>query len=366
MSTISLCMIVRNEEEVLANCLSSVKEACDEIIIVDTGSTDKTKEIAAVYTDNIFDFDWIDDFSAARNYAFSKAKKDFILWLDADDILHKEDLNKLLELKKNLDQTVDAVSMLYNIAFDEFDNPTFSYRRNRLVKQANHFKWYGVVHEYLEVSGNIIQSDIAITHNKHVKENPDTEGRNLRIYESKMKRGETFSPRDLYYYANELKDNEHYKKSIIYYQEFLATKKGWVEDEIMACMNMSECYSQLGEKDEELNALLKTFKYDVPRPEVSCRLGTYFKERKEYDTAVFWYNTAINTKQKESGGFRQPAFSTWYPHLQLVVCHWELGNREKSYEHNKLAENYRPNDSSVMSNNQFFAGYFKGMTEEIE
>ena len=72
--TVSLCMIVKNEEDVLARCLDSVKDLVDEIIIVDTGSKDRTKEIAHTYTDNVFDFVWIDDFAAARNFAFSKAK----------------------------------------------------------------------------------------------------------------------------------------------------------------------------------------------------------------------------------------------------------------------------------------------------
>ena len=73
MITISLCMIVKNEEKLLARCLDSVAGLMDEIIIVDTGSTDRTKEIAARYTDKIYDFEWVQDFSAARNFAFSKA-----------------------------------------------------------------------------------------------------------------------------------------------------------------------------------------------------------------------------------------------------------------------------------------------------
>ena len=71
--TISVCMIVKNEELNLAGCLDCLKAIADEIIIVDTGSTDRTKEIAEQYTDKVYDFEWIDDFSAARNFAFSKA-----------------------------------------------------------------------------------------------------------------------------------------------------------------------------------------------------------------------------------------------------------------------------------------------------
>lgn len=75
MITVSLCMIVKNEEDILARCLDSLKGLMDEIIIVDTGSTDRTKEIAANYTDKIYDFSWCDDFAAARNFFFFKGYK---------------------------------------------------------------------------------------------------------------------------------------------------------------------------------------------------------------------------------------------------------------------------------------------------
>ena len=78
MITISLCMIVKNEEKLLARCLDSIADLMDEMIIVDTGSTDRTKEIAARYTDKIYDFSWIGDFAAARNFAFSKASMEYI------------------------------------------------------------------------------------------------------------------------------------------------------------------------------------------------------------------------------------------------------------------------------------------------
>ena len=87
MISISLCMIVKNEEAVLARCLDSVADLVDEVVIVDTGSTDRTREIAAKYTDRIFDFKWVHDFSAARNYAFSLASCEYIYSADADEVL---------------------------------------------------------------------------------------------------------------------------------------------------------------------------------------------------------------------------------------------------------------------------------------
>ena len=96
MVTISLCMIVKNEEKVLGRCLVSAKDIADEIIIVDTGSTDRTKEIARRYGAKIFDQKWQDDFSLARNFSFSKATMDYCMWLDADDVIREVEASKLI------------------------------------------------------------------------------------------------------------------------------------------------------------------------------------------------------------------------------------------------------------------------------
>ena len=116
MASVSLCMIVRNEEQVLGRCLSCVKDFADEIIIVDTGSNDKTKEIASLFTDQIYDFPWIDDFAAARNFAFQKGTGDYLFWLDADDVITEEEQKKLMKLKMRLDQEKpDVVMMKYAV-----------------------------------------------------------------------------------------------------------------------------------------------------------------------------------------------------------------------------------------------------------
>src|SRR5690625_3830804 len=118
MMTVSLCMIVKDEEQTIARCLQSVAHFVDEIVIVDTGSSDGTKAICRRFTDRLLDFPWIDDFSAARNFSFSKATKDFILWLDADDVISEADQKKFIDLKKSLTPDVNAVSMKYELTFN--------------------------------------------------------------------------------------------------------------------------------------------------------------------------------------------------------------------------------------------------------
>lgn len=128
-------MIVKNEEKTIERCLNSVAHVMDEIIIVDTGSTDRTKHLCRKYTDKIYDFEWIDDFSAARNYSYSLATGDYIMWLDADDIILPEDIVKLQELKSTLDKDIDIVMMKYVTGMDINGDITFSYFRERLSKR---------------------------------------------------------------------------------------------------------------------------------------------------------------------------------------------------------------------------------------
>lgn len=356
MITISLCMIVKNEEEVLSRCLDSIKNIIDEIIIIDTGSTDNTKYIASKYTDRIFDFQWIDDFSAARNTAFSKATMDYILWLDADDVIEGEDYKKLKELKENIDLSIDSITMNYNLTFDEYGNVAFSTRRNRLVKREKNFRWIGAVHEYLEVSGNIIHSEVAITH-RSLSHDSD---RNLNIYEKRLKEGEIFSPRDLYYFANELLDHKRYERAANFYEKFLNTKKGWVEDNISSCGKLADCYYNLGDKESELKSILRSFTYGTPRAEFCCRLGYHFLQKDDISAAIIWYKLATQLEEtKKQLGFFNPIFSTWLPHLQLCVCYDKIGNYKMAYLHNEVALQYRPSDQSILKNKEYFKSIIK-------
>lgn len=354
MISISLCMIVKNEEDVIARCLNSVKDIGDELIVVDTGSSDNTKEIIKSYGAKVFDFKWIDDFSEARNFAFSKATKEYILWLDADDVILKEDIDKFKQLKQNLDNNVDVVMMKYNVGFDENGNITLSYFRERLSKRIKDYKWREPVHEYLEIGGYIINSDICITHKK---EHPAVQGRNLLIYKNNISKGIELSPRGLFYYARELYHNEKYDEAIEYFSKFLDSEKGWVEDNISACFDLSICYNIKNDKKSMLKTLLRSFEYDNPRAEICCQLGNYYFERSDYVRAIFWYKIASELKEPtESWGFISHDYWGYIPCIQLCVCYDRLGNREEAIKYNNKAAEYKPNAPAVAYNRSYLQG----------
>ena len=352
MQTISLCMIVRDEEKNLANCLSSIQDIVDEIVVVDTGSSDRTKEIALKYTDKVLDFTWVDDFSKARNFAFEQASMDYILWLDADDLLLPVDQTKLKILKDSLDPSVDGVMMKYNTGFDVEGNVTFSFYRERLVKRAGRSQWKEPVHEYLETSGKIIQSDICVTHNK---KHGTSSKRNLEIYEKLLLNGEELSPRGLYYYARELKDNGRYTESIDYFLQFLDSGKGWVEDNIVACAELARCYEQKKLYEQQHFALLRSFLYDTPRAEICCSLGYIYKSRSDYSRAAFWFRLATTLQRpKNSWGFIQEDCWGYIPYIELSVCYDRLDMKQLAEEYNELAGKLKPTDPAVEFNRKYF------------
>ena len=165
MITISLCMIVKNEERILKRCLDSVRDLVDEIIIVDTGSTDATKSIAAGYTDKIYDFTWNDDFSAARNFAFSKATKEYIYSADADEVLSEENRRRFRLLKETLLPEIEIVQMKYGNQLQNGTVYNFDEEyRPKLFRRLRNFVWEEPIHETVRLEPVVYDSDIVITH----------------------------------------------------------------------------------------------------------------------------------------------------------------------------------------------------------
>lgn len=355
MISISLCMIVKNEEDVLARCLNSVKDVVDEIIIVDTGSTDNTKKIAKDFTDKIYHFNWCDDFAKARNYSFSKATKDYILWLDADDVILPKDIKLLKSLKNNIDKNTDIVMMKYNMKTADDSSTLLSYYRERLIKNFKNYNWIGRIHEVIQPTGNIIYSDIAITHKKMHVSDPS---RNLKIFEKMIEENEKLDTRQKFYYAREIYYSGNYIKAIEKFNEFLKEDDKWIENTISALLDLSICYNKINDSKNEINTLFKSFEYDIPRSQTCCYIGNYFLRNNKIEQAIYWYKLAPTlTPNLESGGFYETDYFNFIPYIQLCVCYYKLGDIKNSIKYNDMAGKFKPNDSSYLTNKEFFKNY---------
>ena len=351
---VSLAMIIKNEQDYLSRCLEGVKDFVDEIIIVDTGSTDSSKMIAAQYTDKIYDFNWCDDFAMARNFAFSKAKSKYIMWLDADDYISEENLFKLKNLRKNLIKSdVDVYMMKYEIAFDNQGNSTFTYNRERLIKNDGTFAWEGVIHEVIAPHGKIENLDIAI---KHLKDNKQSDPkRNLKIYRKLLKNGKQLNAREQYYYARELFYNKYYKRAIIAFKRFLKDDSGWVENKLGALEMLYYCYNALNDNKNILKTLYKSFEYDAPRANFLCFIGDYFMKLNKFNNAIFWFKNALNCeKDYSSGAFINEEYYNIYPALQLCVCYDRLGQKRTAKDFNDYVLKINPNHKIALLNDEYF------------
>ena len=343
MITISVCMIVKNEQAVISRCLDCVKSFADEIIIVDTGSTDDTKNIAKQYTSQVFDFLWCDDFSKARNYSFSLANCDYIMWLDADDIITKANQQKILNLKNQLQNApIDCIMAKYVLS------PNFYYYRERIVRREANFVWQEPVHEVLTPSGNIHYSDIEILHKKITQTLPK---RNLKIYQKMLKNKVSLSPRARYYYARELYFNGYYKKAIT---QFNATIKSniWVESKIDACVLKSQCYLNLNEREKAKKALTNSFDFDI-RAKTACLLGQIWIDEKNYEVASHFFLSALTLPQIQQG-WCEPDYHDYIPYLYLSICYYYLNNYPLAKKYHSLAKAIHPNYPEIAYNDKFF------------
>jgi glycosyltransferase involved in cell wall biosynthesis len=167
-NTLSLCMIVRNEERSLARCLESLRDLAGEFIIVDTGSTDRTADIAASYGAEVIPFDFtIVDFAAARNYAIAHAHGRWILMLDADETLDESGAATIKNLIA-LDENAGCFLERRNRSWDSRD-PTTDYVVRLFPNRAG-YRYRGRVHETIDASilsggGRLLQTGIRIDHN---------------------------------------------------------------------------------------------------------------------------------------------------------------------------------------------------------
>ena len=351
MKKISLCMIVKNESLVLENCLSSIKDLVDEIIIVDTGSTDNTKEIAKKYTDKIYDFKWVDDFSKARNYSFSKATKDYILWLDADDYLPKEEISKFQKLKESLDGTIDMYTMKYIYSQDKNGMPTYVQRKYRLLKRENNYIWESPIHEFIKPKGKIVQTEITIIHNKiHINDS----NRNRRIFEKMIKENHPFTIREKYCYADCLYRSREYQNAIDKFEKFVEeTIQNYNENKhylYMALIELADCYKAVNDSKKEIDTLFLILKNQIPTRTCLYKIGDCFRRQKNYQLAVYYLELALNIEDDSNN----PEYEKYLCYLNLGFCYYYLKEYQKAYDANEEAGKINKNDNTYLKNKNIY------------
>ena len=237
----------------LARCLESVKEA-DEIVICDTGSTDKTIEIAEKYTDKVYtDFVWCDHFGKARQHSKEKATGDWIVTIDADEVLGC-DFQHLRDEIERADKAGYHFVNVHTVSKSDGTSNPFP----RIYKNLPEIKWYGAAHNYLkegdESATKIYESDIDIIYDYSPahKKDPD---RTLRILSKAVMEDRTLS-REKFYLAREYFYKHNWAEAIFWYKEYLE-KPNWAGEEAQAYYMLGRCYYYKQRKQEAYDSLLR-------------------------------------------------------------------------------------------------------------
>lgn len=287
---ISLCIICKDEEERIARCINSVKDVIDEIVVVDTGSTDQTIEIAQSLGARIFEIKWENNFSKARNHALKKCMGDWIIFLDADEYLSRESKEYLRNQIKEAERKKKDF-ILCEMFNEGTTNVESSFKVIRIFKHSPLIEYIGRVHEHLqkkkgELQGIDCSSQIKVYHDGYQKEvvtNRNKTERNLAILFEELKENPTSS--DLHYYFMQTyrvqgeinKCWEHGLEALKYKN---ATLNG-VYEEIYG-MLISIC----AEKNEDMKKTQKIYNEATELckdyPDIEYKYGFYLYNQKQY------------------------------------------------------------------------------------
>jgi ADP-heptose:LPS heptosyltransferase len=350
---LSVFMIVRNEELNITECLESVKDIATELIVVDTGSTDKTKEVVSKYTDKIFDFNWIDDFSAARNYALSKCTMDWCLWMDADDVLENPG-DVLLLLKQDFD------AFNFNI---KYGNDVFNHAR--LFRNFKNIRFAGRVHEYPILDNlRLIDSKVNVLHKTQKTCTEDRSQRNYRILKKETEECPTNS-RAFFYMANALKEMGQYDEAIKTYRHYL-TLKSWLDERWMAQKYIGQIFEWQKKYVEAIEEFKKAIEIDPRWAESYYYIGECFYHLTEFDRCIEWMLKATEKPEPSTPLWKEKSVYQDAPYRYLSACYNILGDNEKALDYCKKALEKKPEDSWLKERHSFLESKTKGGVMVIE
>lgn len=302
--SVSLCMIVKNEQRFIARCLTAAKNIADEIIVVDTGSTDKTRDLALAFGARVYDVPWTEDFSAARNSSLEKATGDWILVLDADELIAPRDADRLRELvtksgprktawafyTRNYVTVVNTSGWTANngaYCDEEAGTGWFPSIKVRLFPNDKHIRFAHPVHEMVE---------------------PSLKKLNIPVKES---------PVPVHHYGKLNEKNDRAKGEAYY--ELGKKKIEELGDDVIALTELAIQARILGKYDEAVELWQRVLRIKPDFPIAWFNMGSGLLELKRYDEAL-----AASKKAKELSPDQKEIVYNY------AICELYAGDVEKS------------------------------------
>ena len=357
MATVAAFLIVKNEELVIERCLSMVRDHVDEIVVADTGSTDRTVEIARSLGANVVHFAWIDDFSAARQFALENTTTDWCFWLDADDVVLNPE--RIRPLVSNAPDDIGVYQWRYVAGRNMDGTPSFSYWRERLVRNDGHAKWWGRIHEVLLCDNGLRSEqteDVAVEHHPPAGRAGDP-GRNLRILEAEYEAaGGNPGSRTLFYLGREYADNGFVDKAI----EIL-TRCGnddpWSDQRYMAMTQVGQLYIGKGEYVKAIDAYLQALKTFPNWPDAYFGLGHCYYFIQDWCKTIDWIEIARSRPTPVTPLFR----NEWKLKIEWLIFYvnalFHVGRQDEAREWTLKALELDPTNHWHLANKNLFDSY---------
>lgn len=352
---ISLALIVRDEERTLARCLESIAGRIDEIVIVDTGSTDSTITVARRYTDRVFSFAWCDNFAAARQFAFDQATGDWVLWLDADDVV--EGAEQIRAMVSGAPASLGGFSWRYLYSRDQWGNPLCELWRERCVRNDGGFRWQGRIHEVLvDQQQRAITpcSAVVVAHHAEAARGPAKVRRNLAILEQEYAAcDDAPSARLLFYLGQEYTNAGRLDKALAALLRYLDIAS-WDDERYLAQLRVAGLYRALGRYEQALNADLQALKIFPRRPEAYFGLAHSSYLRQDWLRVLQWVDTGRSMPPPETACIASPMDYRYSWIIYYTNALYHTGATREALAWTRRALEICPGDEQHRYNERFF------------
>lgn len=333
-------MIVKNEEKVLQRCLDSVYGIVDEIVIVDTGSTDSTKEIALKYTSKVYDFEWTNSFADARNFAQQQATGEWILVLDADEYVDQTNLKEMIDVLKQTDESVEAYDVaIYNF-MGVYGERVLQHRHTRIYRNSPHLRYVRAIHEQLrKVNGEYVQAAqgiLTVYHTGYMHQavtEKKKHDRNAPLLEYEMEVGESVAF-DYFNLGNEYLSKGEIEKAlesfIKAYQEKKDIRLSWVS---YCLVQIILCLKYLQRFEDALQVITDAENLYSETADFPFLRGEIYYLQYRYDDAAEQLEYLLQNKNKYPHIIKTFEYVEYDPHILLGHIYKHKGNLQKAMYH---------------------------------
>jgi len=347
---LSVALIVKDEHSVLARCLESVKSLTDELVIVDTGSKDDTVKIAKKFGAKIGHFPWCDDFAAARNYAESLCTGEWILWIDADEVLIEGH-----DVVRTLIQDPDLQGIRPWCIFekDQYGNAVQPFVRQEMIHRNNgRWQWCGAAHNYLEGPNPIVENRQIVY--DHLGRPEGDRPNHKDIFKAlRQNLGMTLEQRHLFYLARQHWYANQYQECIGLCKLLLEQKPGWLLERSDAALLMGDSHKALGQKAQAETAYHRAIQEYGEWAEPYYKLGILEFERRNYRRGVAYFSACLAFEEPPDS-YADASIYQWRAHDMLSVCLSKIGRWEEAIHHGQIALNKQPDNERIKNNMKWY------------